>query len=710
MADPNAIRLTCPGCGARYVLRKAAPAGRKVLCKKCGRPLEEPEKDLRLKGESREETWEIPVRHGKLIVEGEVGRGGMGVLYKARQEGLDRMVAVKMMLRGAASTPEDLHRFHREMKAAAKLRHPNIVSAHEYGEFRNAPFFTMDLVDGRGLDKVLEDGPMKPERGAEILRDVARAIQYAHGEGIIHRDLKPANILIDLENRPRITDFGLARDMDSKSLLSMTGEVMGTPAYMSPEQAEGRVHEIGPPSDVYSMGAILYRILTGKPPFEGPTVAATIYKVVNDYTTDPHRLNPKVQTDLSAVCMKALEKETDRRYATAGEFAEDLDRYLRGEPVSAKPLSGWDRIRRRIRKHRVAFRISAVSIGTAVAAVLALVLFGGESYLEFVERNLKSKDANIRLETLTALLEDFPSGKFSGDDLERARKLFREAIARNTDEKTRGRVLAALERNPDARLPSDLVRTLEMAEPKELQLRTIALMAKHKVQEAVDGCMRLLNVPDHEVHHAAVRFFIAVPHLRAFSPLGRLVADPKCGPDARLAIRDLYNNDVITFISPASRGMGGAVAALGETFEAYNRQMQDLLHQQGRTPRGPRDAVEAAMKELKSSATESRLRAAIELGMHADERAADALLQACEDPDDAIARAAGVALRDCGAAKHRDALVALLAGERPAVRIAAASALGGVKGEEVENALAARLGKEKDKGVRDVLLKALRRD
>ncbi|MHC4605307.1 MAG: protein kinase domain-containing protein [Planctomycetota bacterium] len=699
MTNAPEHRLECSGCGHKYVIRGALSAGRSVMCEKCGRPLIEDR--LRLRDEPAKGVWEIPVRLGRYLILGEIARGGMGVIYRARQEGLQRVVAVKMMLPGPAASEDAVRRFGREARAAAKLRHPNIVSIHEIGEYRNMPFFTMDYVEGVTLDERIAAGPMDPKEAARILRDVARAVHYAHTQGIIHRDLKPPNILVDREGVPRITDFGLAKEVDSKSMLSMTGDIIGTPAYMSPEQADGRVHEMDATSDVYSLGALLYRVITGRPPFEGPTVVTTVYKVIHEYAREPARLNPAVPAELSAICMKALQKEKGRRYASAREMAVDLDRFLKGEPVAAKPVGRWEMVRRKVRGHRAAFRISAASMAMAVVAIALLLILGGESYLDLLERNLGSDNPTARRQALTALLEGLAEeGGFEGGERDRARKLAHAAATRHKDEDTRAAMLSVFERMYVEEFDPLVVLLLESDVPKELLLRALEVAAARRVEDGKGAVLNLLYVDDADVKLAAVKYFQVVPHLGAYNELAALVADPKCGPDARIALRAIYSGGGTPFL-----GGTGALGTLGETVSDYNKRLAEVEEMLGQMRGKPKDKVEAAIASLSLSDTATRLRAAVELGMHGDARAAKPLLKACTDADDAVARAAGVALRGCGAEEHVGELVALLDHARPAVRIAAASALAGLP--EALKALGGRLQKERDAAVIEVLKKAI---
>jgi predicted Ser/Thr protein kinase len=270
----------------------------------------------------------------------EIARGGMGVVYRARQISLERTVAVKMMRPGLLATDAEIRRFHAEAKTAAGLQHPNIVAIHEVGEIDGLHYFSMDFVEGPSLADLVRERALPPAEAASYVKTLAETVQYAHSGGILHRDLKPSNVLIDAAGRPRITDFGLARPLNSDSTATVHGTVVGTPAYMPPEQAAGDHQRLGPASDVYSLGAILFELLTGCPPFRGATQVETVRMVIDEQPTPPRKLNAEVSRDLETVCLRCLEKDPSRRYASARELAADLDRVLRGDHVH-RTIPGW---------------------------------------------------------------------------------------------------------------------------------------------------------------------------------------------------------------------------------------------------------------------------------------------------------------------------------------------------------------------------------
>jgi WD40 repeat protein len=273
----------------------------------------------------------------------EIARGGMGVVFEARQMSLNRPVALKMILAGQLADDTDVRRFRTEAEAAANLDHPGIVPIFEVGQHEGQHYFSMGFIEGQSLSERLTEGPLPVREAAALLVKVAEAIEYAHRRGVIHRDLKPANILLDANGNPRVTDFGLAKRVQGDSNLTGSGQIMGTPSYMPPEQAGGKRGDIGPAADVYALGATLYCMVTGRPPFQAATAMETVLQVIGEQPVAPRRLNASIPRDLETICLRCLEKEPGRRYGSAGALGEDLRRYLAGEPISARPVTGLER-------------------------------------------------------------------------------------------------------------------------------------------------------------------------------------------------------------------------------------------------------------------------------------------------------------------------------------------------------------------------------
>ncbi len=281
---------------------------------------------------------------------GVLGQGGMGVVYQARQLSLGRIVALKVLPNPEHAGPDALQRFEAEAKAVARLQHPHVVQVYEVGRQQGLPYFSMEYCEGGSLDNRLDGTPWQPDRAAALVEILARAVHAAHGAGVVHRDLKPGNVLLAADGMPKVTDFGLAKRLDVEGQ-TRTGAVMGTPCYMSPEQAGGRGKEVGPATDVYALGVILYELLTGRPPFKGATDYDTIMQVIADEPVPVRRLQPRVSRDLETVCHKCLEKDPARRYASAAALAEDLGRFLAREPILARPIGGTERLWRWCRRH-----------------------------------------------------------------------------------------------------------------------------------------------------------------------------------------------------------------------------------------------------------------------------------------------------------------------------------------------------------------------
>lgn len=307
-------------------------------------------------------------RFGRYELLEEIGRGGMGVVYRARQVELNRMVAVKMILSGYLADAEQIRRFQREAQIAARIRHPHIVSVFDYGQAEGHHYFAMDYVPGQSLQSLLQTGPLPIEQAARLIATIARAVAHLHQHGIVHRDLKPSNVLLDKQGVPYVSDFGLAKWLQGTESRTVSGAVLGTPSYMAPEQAEGRASAITPRTDVYSLGAILYALLTGRPPFVGDSPVEIVLQVLESEPPALRALRPEVPRDLELICLKCLEKDPRQRYATACELAEDLERYLQGELPSAAPYSWWQQLRRWFRRE------PAFSLHLLGLAVVALIL------------------------------------------------------------------------------------------------------------------------------------------------------------------------------------------------------------------------------------------------------------------------------------------------------------------------------------------------
>ncbi len=292
----------------------------------------------------------LPAQFGEYELLEEIGRGGMGIVYRAVQKSLQRVVAVKMLLRRDLASQADLSRFRSEAEAAAQLDHPGIVSIFEVGEHQGHPFYSMRYIEGTTLSKRLQAGPIPPREGAQILLRVAEAVQAAHARGVLHRDLKPSNILIDLAGEPHVSDFGLAKRLEGNQTMTHTGAILGTPCYMSPEQAAGSRGDVGPASDVWSLGAILYQVLVDRPPFQASSPMDTLLAVLEVEPPLPRSINREVNRDLEMIALKTLQKPQDLRYASASALANDLRAFLASEPIAARQGGVLDVVSRLLRE------------------------------------------------------------------------------------------------------------------------------------------------------------------------------------------------------------------------------------------------------------------------------------------------------------------------------------------------------------------------
>ncbi|MBI3724638.1 serine/threonine protein kinase, partial [bacterium] len=486
---------------------------------------------------------------GRFLILGELGKGGMGAVYRAWDERLRRQVALKVVLPGSEQGELALERFKREAEAIARLRHPNIVSVFEVGEVAGKQFLAMDYIQGRTLDRRL--GPRaEPKlpltKALEAVRDVARAVHHAHEQGVVHRDLKPQNIILDSHERPYVLDFGLAQIRDSGTKMTKTGSLLGTPAYMPPEQAGTSETPIDERSDVYSLGATLYHVLTGRPPFEGKSHFKVIAAVVSKDPVPPSSINRRIPPDLETVCLRCLEKESARRYPSAAALAKDIDRFLAGDPIEARPLGRLARLVRRARRNK----LTAALLVVAIAAVLGLggaAVVATRAFIEERERRQKEEADRRADEDRRKLAES--ARKDEALRKQQAVILFQLAERAIVEGKYCSAALysakaLSFDESPAYRAAHYLSRQHVWKKPQTLETKRVADLSfspdsRRMAIATRDGFLRIVSVPD------------GAPVMEPFPSGGGLVS-LSWSPDARSLASG--NDDGTTFLWDSATG------------------------------------------------------------------------------------------------------------------------------------------------------------
>jgi len=438
-----------------------------------------------------EGEWSSPEVAGRLgdyeLLE-EIARGGMGVVYRARQVSLNRQVAIKVLIGGQFADETYIQRFQREAEATASLNHPNIVAIHEVGEHDGQLYFSMDLIEGDSLAETIRKEALSPRPAAQLIRTVAEAVAFAHGRGLFHRDLKPSNVLLDEQGLPHITDFGLVKRSGAEADLTQTGQILGSPNYMAPEQADPDLAPTSAASDVYALGAILYHLLAGGPPFHAETVAQTLRLVIEQQPVPPRLLNPGAPRDLETICLRCLEKVPRLRYASAQELADELGRFLQGEPIRARPIGVVTKLGRWMR------RKPALASSLGIAALLFLVVcIGSPITILRIQRErelseaARNKEASFRLRAVagerharqqlyTALVEQADASVRSEEIGQRLRALdaIRNAAVISNSVELRREALMALAL-PDLRLERELPTAESTMQVMDSELARVAL-------------------------------------------------------------------------------------------------------------------------------------------------------------------------------------------------------------------------------------------
>jgi serine/threonine protein kinase len=513
----------------------------------------------------------------------EIARGGMGVVYKAQQVGLKRLVALKMILAGQLASEEEIKRFRTEAEAAAHLDHPNIVPIHEVGEHEGRHYFTMKLVEGGSLaDRIkgqVSDAVEKRRKGekgqesprgrspfppfpsapfpaakseppdvsyttmevAGLISKVSRAVHYAHQHGVLHRDLKPANILLDSQGQPHITDFGLARRIESNPAPTQTGTVVGSPEYMAPEQAAGHPRQLTTATDIYSLGAILYHLLAARPPFQGKTVLEILKKVVEDEPKPPSSFNPRVDRDIETVCLKCLEKEPERRYRSAEALAEDLERWLRGEPIQARPASVRERAFKWAQRHPLR------AVGIAALALVTLIGFAGITWQWRKAENAREGTlrANVQLSALVNRMRfDRAEDLFTRGNPQSAMPLLALILEENPlHRESAARLISALDHRQFA-LP-----VFEMSHSNFVRFADFSPSGDTIVTASDDGTARLWDVKSARPTGVVLQHSNRVNTAR-FSPDGQWIVT--ASEDATARVWEAHSGKLITTLRHAN--------------------------------------------------------------------------------------------------------------------------------------------------------------
>jgi serine/threonine protein kinase/lipoprotein NlpI len=456
----------------------------------------------------------------------ELGRGGMGVVYKARHRALNRIVALKMVLDSKHAQSEYRERFRIEAEAVARLRHPNIIQVYHFGEADNCLFVTLELLEGGSLAGRLR-GTTQPGRvAADLVATLARAMHAAHQMGIVHRDLKPSNVLFDRDGTAKISDFGLAKRLEVDDGQTQPGQVMGTPSYMAPEQAQGDHDKIGPPADIYALGAILYETLTGRPPFKGPNVVSTLRQVVYEEVVPPSRIEPRVARDLETICLKCLQKEPARRYPTADDLADDLRRYLDDRPIHARRTPLWEKGTKCVRRQPVATAL----LGLIIAATAMLAIFG----LHQLEENRKTARADqqelAKRQAESEELLDLAETRLLGNDWVEGRFILGKLV---TDLKNEPR-LFELRRRAQKMLDHSEKKLVDAAEERRAQDRQREFAERRNEAFFHETQFTGLDLPaDVHATRASARAALAVfgqpgpDDAWAFPPLPRALSRPE---------------------------------------------------------------------------------------------------------------------------------------------------------------------------------------
>jgi serine/threonine-protein kinase len=434
-----------------------------------------------------------------------LGRGGMGIVYKARHLPLDRLVALKMILHGANASKDQLNRFQREAEAAARLSHPNIVSIYEVGSHKGLPYFSLEFIQGCDLSDLMKQQTMSAMDAAKMLVQVARAVHYSHQMGILHRDLKPQNILLTENGVPKVADFGLAKrlddDIDQDAERTREGVIVGTPGYMAPEQASGNT--VGPPTDIYALGSILYYMMTGRPPFTAPTPLETVRQLLDQDPVWPSKLQTDLDKDLETICLKSLEKDPKKRYQTAEEFADELQRFLNHEPILARPITRRERVWKWCQRNPVVASLSGLAAGLVLCllfgGIISALVINEQKKAEELAKHQAEENAKLSHDTTRLVLYDTKSFFNANPELQPLRESLMtqivEKLERHYAEQTQENPSAVFAASADRHLgqiyvaTGDFRKAIDKLEKSQNELR--ALAAENKVSNATSSQMHI---------------------------------------------------------------------------------------------------------------------------------------------------------------------------------------------------------------------------
>ncbi len=660
---------------------------------------------------------EIPVRLGRYLIDSEIGRGAMGIVYRAHQDGLDRIVALKLLITGVNASDAHKRRFEREARAIAKLRHPNIISVHEVGEYENQPFFTMDYIDGLPLDTFMEKNGISSTRlVADMCARICDAVSCAHENGIIHRDLKPGNILVDHHGNPMVMDFGLAKDLYSNSMVSMTGDIMGTPAYMSPEQAGGHVSATGERSDVYSLGAILYCMLTKEPPFRGNTLMETLGRVMNEDPPPLVNVNPMIEGELGAICMKAMEKVPSMRYKSAAEMARDLRAFINGQPISAKPWTWRTRMHRWILRHRLELAGGVVATTLLFFAACLGIRILSKDYLDVARAHLQSDRITVRSEAVTTLGRELaePEQLHHEQRDEAAQTLLQTHL--DSDPTVRKHLLQALANYGNLKTirnaadnSSVTTWVLQEATRKENpEIRDLALKVMGSVPHAhyINHLVGLLRNPDASVRLKAVRSLGQQKDMRILKPLMQVVAtDPECRAYATKALNNYLDEGRLSLFSRTDAAIKSSVRKVSAIMADHNRKVEEVLNEIPSNGAEAPDPIDEARRILGGSDLLKKFQALRELGDANHPMAEPLLFDSLRDLDVGTAAAFELAARTGDETLHK--LIPLLKDPSTTVRANASTCMGLSGLESAVDPLVVALSNERDEETTIYIIRAL---